>query len=197
MTTASDNFNRTENPLSTGWAKAGGTGGQLKANGTAAIGVGLGDQCSLWTADAFGGEQYSEAVLAVSGTDDIGVAVRGSTSASQFYLYDVQGGAANQSGIYKYGGTYVVIGALFGAAATVGHTYRIESTGSGTTTLTVKDNGVTVTTRTDASSPFTSGRPGVYVANAVMSWDSWNGGDIGGGANPLTSLMGQQIFVMP
>lgn len=60
-----------------------------------------------------------------------------------------------------------------------GDVFYIEIQG---TTITVKQNGVTLGTRT-ASGTITSGKPGIF--NYAGQFDNWAAGDFGGGAAPV------------
>jgi hypothetical protein len=174
MTTiVSDNFNRTENPIASGWVKQSGIGTSLLTNGTQAKGItAAADNVAVYD-NVAGNDQWAEAVLVASASDG-GPWVRGSTGASQGYLLDC---GAVGFGIYKYTGAFTILGASFGSGNIAGHTYRLEAKGQASTVLEAFDNGVSMTTRTDASSPHLSGRVGLHCFDTTIAWDSFQGGD--------------------
>jgi len=183
MTTASDAFTRTENPLANGWTVQSGLTA-MKCAATFATGsVDATDCGSVWVTDSFGGNQYSEGVITVQG--ECGLWVRGSTSVQQGYLFH---GTASLFTLYKYNGTFNSLG-TFGSGNLNAHTYRIEATGSGTTTIKCYDNGGLISTITDSSSPFTSGRPGIYSFSNALGWESWNGGDLAADSGHKSRMM--------
>mgnify|MGYP001609199059 CR=1 FL=1 len=138
-----------------------------------------------WSAGSFNGDQYAEMVLsALSSGNYIGVAVR------------TQNGAHSGYGAYSDSGTNVKIvkwvtgtptDLYTGAVFSPGNIIRLEISG---TSLTLKKNGVTVTSTTDAT--FSSGLPGIVgKGNSTLSrGDNFYAGSIvtqgggGGGEAP-------------
>lgn len=182
MATASDAFTRTEDPLASGWSTVGGLGA-LKAVGTVAQASVVFTECgSVWTADAFAPDQFSEAVLAtVPGAVGIGGGpiVRGKTGVNQAYLFFLDGSTSSR--IFKYDGVFTALGASFTVGPTTGHAYRLKVTGQSSAVLEAFDDGVSITSRTDSSSVFTNGLPGIHTfGNSTPSptWESWNAGQV-------------------
>lgn len=198
--TASDDFNRSEDPLSTGWSTGNGFTG-CKAVVTAAGGSTVGvDNVSIYTGVTWNADHYSEGVVAVGLTNDGSPLVRGSASAAQGYTLDVVAGGASVWTVYKItaGPTFTSIaGGDFGAAVAAGDTLRLEvTTVGGNAVLVVKRNGsssaATSGSLTDSTSPHLSGSPGIQVfSNVGVFWDSWNGADIGTStaASPPTLML--------
>lgn len=58
-----------------------------------------------------------------------------------------------------------------------GDTLKLTATGTSTTTLELFRNGVSITTRTDSTSPYTSGQPWVYLSSGVTA-DNFTGGPL-------------------
>ena len=174
-----DDFNRSENPLSTGWGPMDSIADRGRANGTTAVGTKVsGDSYAVRTA-TYRPNQYAQIVLAsVNGSDDGGPMVRGidSGASGQGYLYDIQ---ATAQGIYKLSGTtFSLMGATVSVSQVVGHTYRVEVRNLDIPTIRALDNGVLQITRTDASSPYASGKPAMFFKNTAKTWDSWESGEL-------------------
>lgn len=149
------------------------------------------DQYSEGIVDNLGGSLDSRNVLIVRA--DTG------TSSSNHYKLVIEESSTGNGGtknflLYKTTtGTPAQIGSTFTAAVSNGDTIRLEATGGATTTLATKVNGSQIDSRTDSSSPFTSGQVGIGGAKTGgIRWASWGGGDIsgGGGGSTYASLLG-------
>jgi len=183
--TVQDTFTRTENPLASGWTNHA-LYASFRANGTDAIGTSASlDHIALYTASSFGAAQFSRVIIGTPGDADGGPMVRGSASVRSGYNLKVYGGAASNWDLVKgngaSGGAYIASG-TFPSPPAAGDVYELSAAGTATTVLSVTRNGVagTVTSGslTDASSPWTSGAPGMVVFVNTMSFASWEGGDI-------------------
>lgn len=137
------------------------------------------------------GVQFDTAITAI-------LLLRSSTDASpnqDHYRLEVQDNGANGSShnflIFKVtDGTPVQIGATFTNALSNGDTVRFEATGTSTTTLVTKINGTQIDSRTDSTSPFTSGQIGIGGAKpSGMRMASWSGGDLSAGASALPLIV--------
>jgi hypothetical protein len=178
---ASDNFNRTENPLSTGWATASGFNA-VQANGSVAVGT-SGDCVSVRTG-AHPADQFSEVTIGALNNDG-GPVVRGSTSVVQGYFCDAQLTTPNEIQIFKItaGPTFTPITVIqTGVNIVNGDVIRVEVSGGATTVLVVKKNGVAETnvtggSLTDTTSPYTSGVPGIFASGTSLTFDAWQGTD--------------------
>lgn len=176
MSNASDTFTRTENPLASGWSTLTGFTA-LKADGANALGGTVNSEnWSIWTNTPFGPDQFSEVVMntvpSVSGVGG-GPSARGSTSQGNGYLLYID---IADIRVYKtVNGSFTLLGAIVSLTPTSGHRYRLTGTGSATVTLDGYDNDTLVISRSDASSPHTSGQPGIhtYSNSGNPSWSSW------------------------
>jgi hypothetical protein len=141
------------------------------------------DTMARWTAGTFNDNQYSEITISASSTGYIGVGVR------------LQSGAQSGYGVYCNGTDLKLIewssGAqttthYTGSACSVSDVVRLEVSG---TNLTVKKNGTTLTTVSDAT--YSTGRPGLVgrgngSGTATTLGDNWyadNLGSQGGGGS--------------
>lgn len=193
MATASDNFNRTQNPLASGWTTA--TGAQnFRANGSAALSVGGGDSVVGWTADTFGNDHFSEVTIGAA-ADDGGPAVRLTLASNTFYLLDLTTGSANVE-LFIMPGAINIATVQFAAAMQAGDVYRLSITGS---TMSILRNGAAPSvlggSLTDVT--YATGVPGMHASGTSLTYDSWQGGDVGGGASdtPRTPNAGSATLV--
>lgn len=158
--------------------------GTFAINSNAVYATDAGQDCAAhWNADTFANDQYAQGVIVALGSTYIGVSVRCHASANTHYGFE---GNATDSYFYKYvNGSYTQLGST-GGNFTNGQTLRIEASG---TTITPKINGSTISppgAQTDSS--ISSGYAGIAGSgnNAVSRLDTWEGGNIGGGAATLT-----------
>lgn len=143
------------------------------------------DQYSQGVIDNLGGSQSAFCLLLLRA--DTG------TTSSNHYKLSVDESSNGNGGtktfsVYKVtSGTPALIGSTFTSAVSNGDTIRFEATGGATTTLVTKLNGTQIDSRSDSTSPFTSGQVGIGGAKpSGIRWASWGGGDIsagGGSAN--------------
>lgn len=137
-------------------------------------------------------DQYGEFVVDSTGTQFDGgiralLVLRSSTDASpnnDCYYLETQDNGANGGShnflVFKVvNGTHTQIGSTFTNALSNGDTVRFEASGSATTTLVTKVNGTQIDSRTDSSSPHTSGQIGIGGSKpGGMRMASWAGGDL-------------------
>ena len=179
---ASDNFNRNEDPLSTNWSAA--VVGTIKADGANAIRSGVvGDNQAVRT-DSFNVDHYSEVVLASAPADSDGGPIgRAQAGSETFYIFDIFVNSPGLSGFHRaISGSFQRLGAEVSVTPTVGHTYRIECSGTGTVTIVGKDNGVSQGSRTDSGGlQLDSGSIGLFNFLDI-AWTSWQGDNLSLGA---------------
>lgn len=139
-----------------------------------------------------GADQFGEFVVAGTGTQfDTGLkallVLRSSTDAGpnhDNYFLEVQDNGANGAShnflVFKtVNGTMSQVGTTFTANLSNGDTVRFEATGTTTTTLVTKLNGTQIDSRTDSSSPHTSGQIGIGGSKpSGLRMASWSGGDL-------------------
>ena len=178
---ATDNFNRTENPLATdNWATVTScsnlrTQDGIKASGT----TGSVWNAAYWKNGTPSINQYSQTVaLNASAGNFGGPAVRMSTSANTYYVLGIMG-------------TYWRIDKFIAGAQTTvvsaqtrtnndGETWKLTASGTTTTTLEVFVGGGSLGTFNDTTNPIYSGdlRPGLASYDYGAYWDDWVGGDL-------------------
>ena len=168
---ATDNFNRANaNPIGGNWTTVTGKGNiQIVSN--VAIGTISGINAAYWNADAFSNNQYSQVKLGAVASTWFGPAVRFSSSAYTGYLAESSNGTSLV--LYKViAGTTTSL-ASYTVTVSAGDIIRLEVVGS---TLTVKHNGTTRITHTNAE--IASGSCGLWVndSDAAKSLDDWEGG---------------------
>lgn len=148
-----------------------------------------------------GADQFSEFVVENTGAQFDGnikalIVLRSSTDASpnhDNYFLEVQDNGANGAShnflVFKtVNGTMSQVGTTFTANLSNGDTVRFEATGTTTTTLVTKLNGTQIDSRTDSSSPHTSGQIGIGGARpSGMRMASWSGGDLSAPAADLAA----------
>jgi hypothetical protein len=119
---------------------------------------------NFWSADAFSNDQYSQIVIVDDSVAGILVTVRASgTSVAAQNFYAMACDQAGGSIVEVNSGSMNVIGTA--AACTNGDTVRTEVSG---TTITVKVNGATVGTTTDATIASGSAGIGVFDTNVYI-----------------------------
>ena len=190
MASASDNFNRTENPISDGgaWTTGVYNSNNVKTDGSVAIaGTDADYNFAIRNSPSFSADHYSEAVFDTTTSSQNWVIVRASGSGGtlQFYGLLAVRQDANALHIYKYtgGGGFSLLASASSFTPSDG-TYRLEVNG---TTLTGYFGGVSKVTVTN--SDIASGQPGIGVftgAAANGSLDNWAAADLGGGGGGAT-----------
>jgi hypothetical protein len=166
----SDDFNRAdETPLSGGgnWNSGVGPAAAINLNSNAAQGPSGSSGLARVATPAFANNQKSTITLAAT-VIEVAPAVRiqGSADCSAYiaYLYN-----DTTVKIFKTDSSFgsVQIGADYTiSAVAAGNTLGISASGKSTTTLEVFRNGVSQGTRTDSSSPYTGGQPGLMILSA-------------------------------
>lgn len=172
-----------------------GAGPNIAANFTAATGMtgnpfiitsGIGEPQSVGSdaamyenVETYPNDQYSQLQIitltggSASGGEGVGVAVRMSTSAREYYLAVMNAAASNNVELSKFvAGSYTFIARATAAFVTT-QLLRLEVSG---TALTVKYNGVTLISTTDAS--IATGKAGFGYSSSVSAAtvDSWEAG---------------------
>lgn len=173
VATASDNFERAS--LESNWSTPSGVnGGQILSSSDWQGTVNNADNISIWSANTFGVNQYSKAVIGVSGSGDAGVVLH------------MQDNGAGYACDYYDGAWYLQTRSSAGSYSTIG-TYTVSSPGNGTIIeLRVNGNNIEFylngTLRINVTNTtYRSGQPGVYSyynTTSRMTIESWEGGDI-------------------
>jgi hypothetical protein len=141
-------------------------------------------QAAFWNADVFGNDQYSELTFTnySDSANQVGPLVRasGTGGSSVGYLMFCMGAGPNITRLYTYSGGSLFttqIGTDISTPWVDGDVARLEVSG---TTFTLKRNGSTVGTETDAT--VASGSAGFMLRNEGGPGASlWTGGNVGGG----------------
>lgn len=112
----------------------------------------------------------------------------GTTSSNHYQLRildDAVNGASHGFELYKVvSGTPSILGSAFSGTLSNGDTVRLEVTGTTTTTFVTKINGTQIDSRSDSSSPHTSGQVGIGGAKTSGGRAaSWGGGDLSSTTN--------------
>lgn len=184
---ATDNFNRTENPLSDGgnWSSVTSHSAMAAVSAASlqyAAGNAGADCASRRSGTTWPNDQYSELKVTSNNFSipgaGLGVAIRIASAAATLYRV-----VMDKSGNWEMGKT--VAGAftslLSGATTYSAGTYLyLEAQG---TTIVVKYGGSTLGTKTDAS--ISSGQAGVFYSSSDTgaTADDWEGGDFAGAAS--------------
>jgi hypothetical protein len=183
---ATDNFNRAnEAPIGSPWATTSlGAGISLVSNAVIAATPSTNhlsryDGGISWPAD-----HYSQAVITNVGTNTGGPAVRVQANGDNYQI-------VNDSGTIRLfrviSGGFV---SLEDTAVTVANGDVIRVVASGTT-ISILKNGVTAASQTDAN--ISGGMPGIYLYDAVSTWDDWEGGDLNVGPPVITTQEGYRF----
>jgi hypothetical protein len=214
---ASDNFNRTENPLASGWlSETDITNTALQATGSTVeiVTAGSGNVgCYYYNSISPGADQFSEIQIPVmnnNGFDEVVAIVRTVTTSGGTYLarLEINSGTPYEEDIFSYDTTngykfYVTNGSP--AAWVAGDTLRLTVSGSVTPILNMYRisggvatlvNTYTIVPATDAV--LTSGKPGFClgvdtdVTNTQV--DNWRGGDGDGTITPVVAVRHHPIL---
>jgi hypothetical protein len=134
------------------------------------------DSVAHWNADNFPNNQYCQAVLAGTITNDNhGVCVRVDASARTGYVFFAIDPTARS--VYRIdAGAYVLL-TIDNTAPVVGQTYRIEISGSA---ITAKVNGSVIAALSTTDSTYSSGFGGIsgYNNSNTERLDNWEAGDL-------------------
>jgi len=198
---ASDDFNRSTG-IGANWSQVCTTRGNVVITGDIRVwgefsAAGNDHPTAKWVgAGTFTDDQYSSAVIPDStptgSTYRVGVIVRassGTNATRDYYEVYIYQPSTRFTHLVKYvDGTPTTLYSSDSPTWADGDSIELEVQGN---TLTVCKNGTPLGggfTYTDSSSPLTTGLPGISVTNQ-MYIDSWEGGNLGGGAT-LTSDSG-------
>lgn len=168
---ALDSFNRADGGLGSNWTDQGADSAltiisnQVHSGGAYAF--------AFWNADTFAADQYSQCVC-VTGNSFSGPSVRASGTGGSRSAYFLDSSVAGTTIRKQVAAAETVLKTIANPA--VNDVVRLEVSGS---TLTIKYNGTTIDTTTDAS--LTSGSAGIVCYNGGTSErvDDWEGGNLG------------------
>ena len=170
--TRSDGFSTAENPLVTNWETFLGQTAMVSTAGVASGSDVSGSFAAFWDADAFTGNQFSQAKI---WGEQVGVAVKVSTAADSFYLFKHTTGSVFQ--LWKVNASsWTQLGTDYTIDHTDGKVIRLEVSG---TTLSPSYDGTTQAALSDTA--ITGQRVGMlceknYAAGCYL--DDWSGGDL-------------------
>jgi chitodextrinase len=175
ITVASDNFNRANGPLGSGWTDMTGAGLAISNQmvvGTSSSGI-SGD---LRTAESYANDQYSQVTVtstALSGTQYIGPVVRAQNGGQNLYAgrYEWNKGSPQLTLYKRVSGTWTQLGTSYSSGTLAAGT-QLTLTVIGNT-LAFSQNGTPRVTASDNT--LASGSPGI-VASGTASADNWAGG---------------------
>lgn len=178
----SDNFNGSnESPLvtcpgsprsGTCWATATGDN-SVEILTNQIMGITTSRNAEHWVGNDFSGypNQCAQVTVKTVSTWGTGVVVRANAASNSYYLFTGQA----TPGYYELGkvtaGVYAAIGASYAITPAANDVVKLCVTGSSTTVLTPYINGSAQATRSDSSSPFTTGSPGVYIYDEYVMDD--------------------------
>src|ERR1700729_969312 len=174
-TSASDNFARADGSLGPNWTDV--SDGGLAISSGAVIGTVGSVTGDAWTANSFGGDQFSQVAVTstqLSGGQWIGPAVRVQNSGQDAYVgfYYWNFGSPELMLFKRSGGGWAQISGAFAVSPLPAGT-QLELTAVGSA-ISLYENGAKVLSATDAS--ITGGAPGI-MAYGNAEADSWSGGD--------------------
>lgn len=170
---ATDDFTGNQSdPLSANWTTLDGSWviGVNTANNASSQG-----NAAYWNADTFNDDQYSQCTVSGAGSSNGGgPGVR--MAATRGYIAVVD--SSSQISVYAWTGDegYTLLGSAFtGLTLAESDVIRLEVSG---TTLTLKQNGASLGTRTDSN--YSSGSAGIfaYQLNLPVALDDWEGGNL-------------------
>ena len=174
-TSASDNFARADGSLGPNWTDV--SDGGLAISSGAVIGTVGSVTGDAWTANSFGGDQFSQVAVTstqLSGGQWIGPAVRVQNSGQDAYVgfYYWNFGSPELMLFKRSGGGWAQISGAFAVSPLPAGT-QLELTAVGSA-ISLYENGAKVLSATDSS--ITGGAPGI-MAYGNAEADSWSGGD--------------------
>lgn len=177
--TRTDNFNRTENPLTaTNWTTAPGSNA-VQANGTKAAATANGAvNASYYSGATFSANHYAETTWETAGTK--GPLVRVQSAGAALNAYGLKSDNSTTFYIRKcVDGTWSTLGATITVGAvSASSRIRLDATGTSTTTVKFLIDDVEVASRDDSSSPHNGGAPGISFYYTDSYLDDWEGGDL-------------------
>lgn len=184
VTNVSDNFNRAGPGLGANWTAVTGFTDLAIASSTKVAASATSTHCvEYWNANSFQDDQFSEATIVdLFGGSFLGLTLRHQAGASNSFYAAYVAVGGNTTTIFNWTAGIGAVSLVSDAGATWagGDVVRFEATG---TTLTVKQNGATVVSITDAT--FASGSPGIDIFVAVLTdgtLDDWSAGPLVGAA---------------
>ena len=175
--TASDNFNRADGGLGSGWTAV--SDGGMSISSQAVAGVGGATTGDIRTAETYGSDQFSQVEVTstqLSGAQWVGPAVRMQNGGQNAYLgiyFWNSGSPALMLFVRKAGGWQQLSAATTGPLA-AGTQLKLTAVGS---TISFLVNGVQQMSVTDAT--LTGGAPGI-MAHDHSTADNWAGGAASG-----------------
>ena len=174
-TSASDNFARADGSLGPNWTDI--SDGGLAISSGAVIGTVGSVTGDAWTANSFGGDQFSQVAVTstqLSGGQWIGPAVRVQNSGQDAYVgfYYWNFGSPELMLFKRSGGGWAQISGAFSVSPLPAGT-QLELTAVGSA-ITLYENGTKVLSATDSG--ITGGAPGI-MAYGNAEAGSWSGGD--------------------
>jgi hypothetical protein len=169
----SDNFNRANGSLGSGWTDM--TDGPLAVSSQAVAGTKSAISGDIRTGENYPNDQYSQVTVtsaALTGTQWIGPVVRAQNGGQNLYagLYEWNGGSPLLVLSKRISGTWTQLGSYSSGAFSTGTQLTLTAIGN---TLALADNGTPLVTASDNS--LTSGAPGI-IANGLATADNWVGG---------------------
>ncbi len=197
----SDDFNRADGVIGTGWGTASHFAPFKVASNAATPNSLAFDSSSLYTGGTFSDDQYAEVDWSATGggagdQTGVGVYLRGSIGPSggtpSGYWVVANAAATNNISVSSWGGTYTLLGQIT-HPMTAGDVLRAEITGTGSaTTIKVFVNGTQVGSdiADTASTKTSSGTPGIAYSTALSaaSVDNFAAGDVvGGGGSSIST----------
>lgn len=187
MASASDNFNRTENPLSDGgaWTTGVYNSNNLKTDGSHCVGAVGGDyNFGYRNSPSIGVDQFSEAYCNVTANSEFFICARVSGSGGTLKAYLAYVKRTSEFNVFKYDGGFSSL--QTNSRTNAAGTYRIEvTTSGGNSTIKLLFNGSQINSDYTESTSIASGQPGVAMLGTGAGegdyLDDWQGGDLGGG----------------
>jgi len=166
-----DDFNRAnESPIAGNWETNIGSFNGASLISNRIIGTGGNWLARVATSAAtFPADQSASTVLLAGNEGFVGAVVRIQSDGSCYAASYLGGGSAR---IYKFVGTSATTPfSDYTATFSSGDVLKISATGSGSVTLTLYQNGSSLGTRTDSSSPYNSGQPGIWGGDSISTDD--------------------------
>ena len=186
--TATDNFNRADGPLGSGWTDM--SVGGLAISGQAVIGTNGGNSGDIRTGENYTSDQSSQIEVSstqISGGQWIGPAVRAQNGGQSLYIgiYFWDFGNPLMMLFRLVGGSWAELGASYSSGALpAGTQLKVTAVGS---TISFLEDGVPRVTATDTS--LTGGAPAI-MAYQTPTADNWMGASLAGTGNTGTYSVG-------
>ena len=175
-TSASDDFNRADGGLGANWTAI--SDGAMSIASQQVIGTAAKVTGDTWTANTFGGDQYSEVQVistSMSGIQWVGPAVRVQNGGQDGYvgIYSWNSGSPVVELFKRSGGGWAQVGAYNSGPLAAGTKLRLVALGN---SISFMVNGVQRIGITDSS--FSSGAPGIMAFDSATA-DNWTAGTPG------------------